>query len=103
VATNGDGRVLGAVAYRLHAGRLHLLTLAVRAGCRRRGVGSLLVKKLREKLATHRRNRVTAVVRESELGACLFLKATGWKATNLVPGYFDGVEDGYLFELREGE
>ncbi len=93
------GPVIGYVLHELFETKLHLLRFAVHPGWRRQGVGALLVGKLTATLARGRRNRVTADVPESNLGACNFLAGMGFRAVRVLRGQF-GSEDGYRFVYR---
>ena len=64
-----DTRVVGFMIYELHKTRLHILNLAVRDGYRLRGVGSLLISKLKSKLSEQRRRTITADVWDANTGA----------------------------------
>jgi ribosomal-protein-alanine N-acetyltransferase len=57
-----------------------------------------MVEKLVEKLGKQRRARLSLEVRESNLAAQLFFKQAGFRATNVLRGFYDDTdEDAYLF------
>ena len=87
------------VAYMLHAlfeCRLNLIRLAVHPAHRHHSIGRVLVEKLASKLDIYRRTHITCSVSEGNLDGQLFLKACGFTAVRIQPGYF-GREDGYRF------
>lgn len=97
-------RVVGFVVYRLHATRIQLLNLAVDRDFLLRGIGQQMIAHLRKKLSRQRRTKIEAYVRDSNLPAHLFFRACGFRATSVIPGYWDLVdgstEDAYRFVLR---
>lgn len=96
------GSVLaGYMIYELHANRLHLLNFAVDPLCRRAGVGTAMIDKIKSKLTPDRRNRLMLEVRESNLIAQLFFKSQGLWATSVLRNYYeDSSEDAYLMLWR---
>lgn len=94
------GQVVGWMVYELHRSRFHLLNLAVSLWRRREGIGSAMLTKLAGKLA-YRRTEITVDVRERALPAQLFLRANGFKATEVARRYFsDTREDAYRFRYE---
>lgn len=99
VAEYGE-RVVGYMVYELHRARLEILSFAVHPDFQRQGVGRTMMDKLAGKLGG-RRNALTAAVRERNLDAQLFMRATGFLATAVVQDFYrDSPEDAYLFERR---
>lgn len=96
VAEVGE-KVVAFMVYELHKYKLHILNLAVHPEHRREGIGSQMVAKLQRKLASHRRTRITLDVRETNLGAQQFFSRRGFKAVQVLRGWF-WQEDGYLME-----
>jgi ribosomal-protein-alanine N-acetyltransferase len=95
------GNVEGYMIYELHESRLHILNFAVSPLARRIGLGRSMVEKLIGKLSSHRRKRITLAVRETNLGAQLFFKATGFRATKVLRGYYEMTgEDGYAMKYE---
>jgi ribosomal-protein-alanine N-acetyltransferase len=103
VATIGDGkdeRVIGFMIYELHKTVLELLSIAVRRDVSRRGVGSRLIQKLRDKLSNQRRNRISFDVADWNLPGHLFLRSQGFVCDEIVPACWqepDGDVDAYRF------
>lgn len=94
-------RVIGFVVYELHTRRVQAIRLAVHPNHRRRGIGKMMIEKLRSKLSYDRRNKLGADVRESNLNGQLFLRSMGFKWTSTVAGlYPDTNEDAYLLCYR---
>lgn len=100
VAELGD-EVVAYMIYEFHKNRIHLLSLAVEPGYRRRGIGAAMVQKLVSKLEHQRRNRVLLEIRETNLAGQLFFKAMGFKAINVLPQFYEqSEEDAYLMQVR---
>ena len=96
VAEHGE-RVVGFMIYELHKAKLQVLNFAVAAEFRRQGVGHQMVAKLVGKLSSHRRTRIALHVRESGLGAQLFFRVQGFRATEVIREYYEDTnEDAYL-------
>jgi len=99
-----DDRVVGFMIYELGRSRIHVLNFAVGAGERRRGAGTQMVAKLIEKLSVQRRSRITLEVRETNLPAQLFFRATGFQAVSVLREFYeDAPEDAYVFAYRVGQ
>jgi ribosomal-protein-alanine N-acetyltransferase len=100
VAEHGD-RVVGFMIYELHKSRLHILNFAVCDQARHRGVGQQMIDKLISKLTSQRRTRISLEVRETNLVAQLFFKASGFRATSVLRSYYeDSPEDAYVMQYR---
>lgn len=95
-------RIVGYMLCELFKTRLELLDFAVAVDCRRQGVGRRMVAKLLDKIAApYRRHRIRAEVRERNLGAQLFFRASGFRATGVVYSRYEvSPEDAIVFELR---
>jgi ribosomal protein S18 acetylase RimI-like enzyme len=91
--------ILGFTLFRRHGGdAIELLDLAVWPGCRRQGIGRVLLADLFARLATgpDQRSKLIVWCRESNLPAQLFFRACGLRATTIHRGRFsDTGEDGY--------
>jgi [ribosomal protein S18]-alanine N-acetyltransferase len=97
VAEHGE-RIVGFMIYELHRNKIHVLDFATHLDFRRRGVGRQMIAKLVGKLSNQRRNQIKFLIRESNLAGCLFLKASGFTATEILRDHFDDShEDGYQF------
>lgn len=97
----GD-HIAGFMVYDLEKSSLKILNFAVAPTCRRLTVGTQMIEKLVNKLSQQRRNRIYTEVRESNLGAQLFFKAVGFKATSVIPGLYEHQgcdEDAYRMEF----
>lgn len=100
VAERND-QVVGFMIYELHKNRLYLLNFAVVEHCRRSGVGSAMIGKLKSKLTPDRRNRITLDIRETNLPGQLFFKAMGFRAVTVLRNYYDDCsEDAYSMVYR---
>jgi len=97
-------RVVGFMIYELHKSRLHVLNFAVSPAWRRLGVGSQMVSRLVGKLSSHRRNRITLAVRETNLAAQKFFRDQSFKAMKVLRRYYeDSGEDAYLMQYKLAE
>jgi ribosomal protein S18 acetylase RimI-like enzyme len=97
------GAILGFMVYQLKKGYMDLLTLAVHPWVRRKGVGTKLTDKIKNKVTATNRTSVQLKVRESNLETQLFLRKTGFFCKGTVADfYFDGfhTENAYEFEYR---
>ena len=93
-------RVVGFMIYELHKSKLHVLNFAVDPAFRRQAIGCQMVEKLIDKLSNQRRNEIALEVRESNIGAQLFFRKMGFKATLVLRGHYDDTnEDAYLMRF----
>lgn len=100
VAEQGE-RVIGFMIYDLLQYRLHILNFAVDPAFRRQGVGAQMIDKLKSKLSSHRRTRLTLKVRETNLEAQLFFRSQGFQAVNVLRGFYeDSDEDAYRMQYQ---
>jgi [ribosomal protein S18]-alanine N-acetyltransferase len=98
VAEHG-GEVVGYMIYGLFPGKLHVYNLA--ACPAKKGIGRALINKLIGKLCPSRRNKIVCEVRETNLDACLFFRALGFKAVETLRDFYeDTSEDAYQFRYR---
>jgi [ribosomal protein S18]-alanine N-acetyltransferase len=103
VAERGED-VVGFMVYELHAREIRLLNFAVHTDLRRQKIGRDLVEKLKSKLSSHRRSKISLVLRESNLPAQLFFRSADFRAIRILTGYYtDTLEDGYLMEYSLDE
>lgn len=99
---NDGGRIAGFMVYRTEGRTLRLLNLAVDPDRRRHGVGLAMLDYLKRKLDRPyaKRERIEALVRESNLDAQLFFRASRFRAEKVVRSPFDDSdESGYLFSF----
>ena len=87
-------RVIGYFAFRAENYAVRLARLAVHPHFRRRGVGRAALDNLSSAIVRH--NRISAIVRETDLAAQLFFRACSWRCASTWPGRF-GREDGLYF------
>jgi ribosomal-protein-alanine N-acetyltransferase len=96
-----DDRVVGFMIYELHKNRLHVLNFAVAGAFRRQGIGAQMITKLIGKLSQQRRSRILLEVRETNLSAQLFFRASGFKAVSVLREFYDDTpEDAYVMQYR---
>jgi ribosomal-protein-alanine N-acetyltransferase len=95
------GPVVGFIVYEMYRHKLCLTNMAVDPECRRAGVGSKLVSRLKTKLSTPRRRKIVLEVRESNMDALKFFAAQGFRATGMSRLSFqDTGEDGICMEYK---
>ncbi len=97
-----NGVVVGFVLYRVHVDKraVAIVRLCVHRAFHRRRLGTMLLRRLRDKAQHIADAGITALVHEVNLPAQLFFKANGFTVTHTLAGRFDdGDRDGYLFEL----
>ncbi len=84
--------------YELHKSKIHILNFAVSPFYRRTGIGAQMVAKLKSKLSSHAKTRITLEVRETNLPAQLFFASQGFKAdSRILRNYYeDSGEDAFL-------
>jgi ribosomal protein S18 acetylase RimI-like enzyme len=71
--------VVGVIVYRLLADRIEIRRISVHPDHRRKGVGRILIEKLKHRLSAHAtRFALRTQVREDDLKAQLFFKAMGF-------------------------
>ncbi len=90
------GEVGGYFVYELRKTGIRLANFVVAPEHRRRGVGRAMVEKAKSKLFGHRRTKLLADVRETNLDALRFLRSQGFKATTVQRGFYaDTGEDAF--------
>lgn len=100
-----NGRVIGYAIFELLRHRIELLNLAVHAAVHRRGVGSLLLRDLIDRLRPDQdRRKLTVLVSERNLDAQKFLREMGLRAIEVVPRAYEvSDDDAYKFEYSADE
>lgn len=99
-----DGEVVGYIIYEMERSEFHVLNVAVRPDCRRRGVGQQLIEKVIGKLRPRQRTRINLEVRETNLAAQLFFRRFGFQAITVLKDFYDDTaEDAYMmmYQLQE--
>jgi len=92
VATRGD-RVVGFVVYRLGKRSTRILNLAVRPAYWREGIGSSLLKSLKERAHLSRRKRIVADVGERNLAAQVFFRSLDFRCQRILPTPWEITEE----------
>lgn len=99
-----DGEVVGYIIYEMERSEFHVLNVAVRPDCRRRGVGQQLIEKVIGKLRPRQRTRINLEVRETNLAAQLFFRRFRFQAVTVLKDFYDDTaEDAYMmmYQLQE--
>ena len=98
-----EGQVVGFMIYELPKTKIRLLSMATATAFRRQGVGAMMLAKLKSKLSgSQRRTRITIEVRETNLPAQLFFRATGFRATAILKNFYEEMqEDAYQMQYRQ--
>jgi len=98
---DGTDLIRGYAVYELGKSKLTLLNMAVEPCVRGRGVGSVMLEKIIDKLSPERRTRLICDVRETNLDTQLWLRNRGFKATEIIRGHYEDTdEDAYRFVYR---
>lgn len=94
--------VVGVMLYELQPKALRILNFAVRPDCQRRGIGTVMVNKLKSKLSYERRKRITLDIRETNSVAHKFFSAQRFRAIKVQRDFYPQhvSEDAYLFQYR---
>jgi ribosomal-protein-alanine N-acetyltransferase len=95
-------QVVGFMIYGLHPDHIDVIHFAVHPAFMGEGIGRQMVEKLKGKLSNYRRTSLRLIAPESSLEWHLFLKAMGFKATEVLRGHFDD-SDGYAFRFDHAE
>lgn len=99
-----NGVLLGYVIYAVYKYRLEILNIAIVPSMQRKQCGTFLLDNLLHRIERRHRKRVTALVRESNLEAQLFLKKMGFKAVEIKHNAYEETDDaGYLMECYVGQ
>jgi ribosomal-protein-alanine N-acetyltransferase len=92
VVARDAGRMLGFGIMKYHDDEAHLLLLAVRADCGRRGIGSALVEWLEKAALVGGIGQVYLEARVTNEGARAFYRQRGYREIQQLPGYYQGRE-----------
>lgn len=97
-----NGEVIGFMFCEAKQEKLEILNFAVRPKFRRMKVGTHMVKKIVTTLSCEGRGKIETLLREGNLGAQLFFKAMGFKATEVLRGYYkeDTGEDAFRMQFK---
>jgi ribosomal-protein-alanine acetyltransferase len=87
-----DHRIVGFAIMRYGDDDAHLDLLAVAPAYRRLGIGCQLLAWLEKCAVVAGTFRITLEVRSSNRGARAFYRRMGYRALNLVPGYYQSIE-----------
>jgi ribosomal-protein-alanine N-acetyltransferase len=92
-----EGKVVGYLMAWKIVDQLHILNIAAAPACRRRGVGSALLKAAADLALEIGLTEITLEVRESNAAAQSFYLGHGFAATGRRPGYYaDNGEDAII-------
>lgn len=100
MVAEADTSVVGFMVYQQRPDRLFVRRFAVHPDRRRRGVGSAMLAKLKEKLTPSRRRAVRCRVGEWNDAGIAFLAASGFRGVGVERGAADDAGDVYVFEVR---
>jgi len=97
-------KTVGYVMYSLHRCHLYIANMSVDPWYQRCGIGRSIMDCLKYKVAMCHRRGLACRVRETNLDAQLFLKAMGWRATDVVRDAYDNSdEDAYEMHWAANE
>jgi ribosomal-protein-alanine N-acetyltransferase len=87
-----QGAVVGFGIMKYHDDEAHLLLLAVRPECLRRGIGRALVAWLEASARVAGVGQAYLEARATNTGALAFYRRLGYEEIQSVPGYYRGIE-----------
>ncbi len=97
----GHDRVVGYLGLWLPADEAHIIAVAVRAHCRRQGIGEMLLLAALELARREGRTLATLECRVSNLAAQALYEKYGFRRVGLRPRYYsDTMEDAYIMALE---
>lgn len=96
-------KVIGYIIFQLKANLLEVLNIAVDPKCRRLGIATTLINKVKSELNTIIQDVMISVV-ETNLAMQLFLRSQGFKAIGMNKGVFDDYvsDDVIIFKFSRG-
>lgn len=97
-------KVVGYGLHVLHKKCIEIQTMAVHPKFQKQGIGRQYVDKIKSKLSPQRRSSVTAMLDERQLDAQCFMRQCGFKANQVLRGFFEDCEgeyDAYGFSFGE--
>lgn len=94
-----DDFVVGFMIYELNKSHLEIKRLCTGNSCQKNNIGLAMIKKLKEKLSSHRRTSLHFVAPDFALPLHLFLKSSGFVAKGVYKNHFDD-DDGYFFKYE---
>lgn len=93
-----DGKVAGYILYKLYKRYIGILNIAVGPAYRNNGLGTAMLDNLQGKLDATRRFYISTAVSENNLAAHIWFRNRGWRAVEVLPGYWcGGTIDAYRF------
>jgi [ribosomal protein S18]-alanine N-acetyltransferase len=95
-----EEKVVGFMLYQLFPDRIHIFNLVVNPDNAHEGVGTALVDRLKAKLSSYRRTMLEIDIRESNLGACLWLKKLDFKAVQVIRDWYQAPELEAAYKFR---
>ncbi|HVX15990.1 MAG TPA: GNAT family N-acetyltransferase [Pirellulales bacterium] len=95
-----DDTVVGYVIYELHKFVIEILNIAVHPGARRIGIGTKIVDRMKQKLSTRRRRRLSLYVSEENVRGHLWLRANEFRCVQTHEAFYDEGGTAYHFVYR---
>lgn len=96
------GKVTGFIICRIYREKIEILNMAVHPNWKGRGIGREMIKRIAEGSFLHGRYMITVQVDERNLDSQLFFKACGFRATNVVRGFYGSDHDAYSMQYNIG-
>lgn len=100
VAEDQHRRIVGAMLYELDKTRLNIIRVIVDEDCRRQLVATEMLVRLRDRLASQRRNELITVVNERNLPMLQLLKSFGFMVYATERSDLGPFRDDLMIELR---
>jgi ribosomal-protein-alanine N-acetyltransferase len=102
VTQNRRTKIVGFAIYCMMPDKIHVCNLAIHKDYERRGLASLMIGKLKDKLRPGKRTSLEFDIRESNLHAQLYLKKQGFRAISVIRNWYEHPEreDAYKFQYK---
>ncbi len=102
ILLDDEGTPSGYVGYYHVLDEMHIMNVAVMPDKRRRGYGSLIIKRLLTEAYANKINAVTLEVRSGNVGARKLYEKFGFVCAGIRPHYYMDGEDAAIYWLRLG-
>lgn len=95
---NENEKIVGYIVYYVRKTGFEIVWLMVDEQYRHKGAATAAINRLMKKLHPERRNKLKAIIHESNLDAQLFFRSLGFEAINVRREYYSSKEDAYVMQ-----
>lgn len=92
-----DGKIVGFLLYENHKDKVTVIDMAIAPAWRRHGIASQFIWKTKTHVEKTHRSEIWIDVSDANLGAQLFLRASGFKCENVLREHYENGDDAYRF------